>query len=952
MAANTDFIVSQSPPVPSNEILAPSHRSNQQHVRQGNDYQHVTVGEGGRAILGNVYADNFSLNVLGQSQRPENTEQEKKEDFMKSLRFDVMDSRLATIGIAHRNTCSWLYTRTEYLRWQDPKSRASHHGFLWIKGKPGAGKSTMMKHALRHAQSLDQSDTTILSFFFNARGHELEKTTEGMYRSLLHQVYTAFPNRLPGVPHSYPLDSNNSRQLPILQTMLRDALLNFGNTAEFICYIDALDECDEDSIRLAIEYFEDLGEFAISQNTRISICFASRHYPNITMRRYQGLNLDEQEDHHEDIQKFVEGKLGGTGRIHSELTREISERSSGVFLWATLVVQILNKKMDHGATRSQLKADLKAVPTGIEALLKSILMEESVFLLPSLLWVLFALPLGVSELYSAIMIGAEHFNLEIWDQTETTHEQMQRFILNSSKGLVEFSTEVTGEIFAQFIHESVREYLLNGGLSTLDDSLAENLEAKSHLRLAVWCQNCIELDPQRGLRNSQMFGGDLVSYALYSMYRHYEDAFKGGAIQLEFLDTVPRSTRSEVSRHLSSDPQSLLCLLLDSEQECTCLAEGLLRRHLRRSGQVDAHDTAHSDTTRTVASYLDVNSSCETIDAWTFFMGVNHSVLDRSKTILQLLLDCGADATLVDPVHTPLLYALEHNNCDIVELLLQHGASPRIARAQSPLEMALEKRCIRCVEMLLKSDTDAKGCTAEYGQEYDEPLINAILTEQQEAARLLLAYGGDPNGTVCERPLHLAIGRRDESMVRLLLEAGADTKAKDEMGRGPLHLLCLGGNCPFEDGFCKSSSIRKALLDAGAVYYATDMAEYTASMMAAEMGSPSVERLLIDRNFTNLTHKTALAIATKTGDFGPAWLLCKNGTDLNAIDSAHTTALITAVAMNHTCLVRLLLDAGADVNATDVTRRTALVVAVETAHLNITRLLLNRGARLGTHDQE
>ena len=149
-------------------------RSDQQDGRQGNDYQNVTVGEGGRSILGNVYADTFSMNIL-DPERPQKTERDKKDEFLECLRFDVMDSRLATIGIAHRDTCSWLYTRSEYLRWQDPEIRASHHGFLWIKGKPGAGKSTLMKHALRHAQSLGQTDTRIISFFFNARAMNLRR---------------------------------------------------------------------------------------------------------------------------------------------------------------------------------------------------------------------------------------------------------------------------------------------------------------------------------------------------------------------------------------------------------------------------------------------------------------------------------------------------------------------------------------------------------------------------------------------------------------------------------------------------------------------------------------------------------------------------------------------------------------------------------------------------------
>ena len=252
-------------------------------------------------------------------------------------------------------------------------------------------------------------------------------------------------------------------------------------------------------------------------------------------------------------------------------------RTSQVLLvWAALVVQILNKKMDHGATRSQLMANLSAVPAGIEDLLKSILMDASVFLLPTLLWVLFPIyPLKASELYLAAKIGAGCSTVEDLDQIETTQEQMQLFILNSSKGLIEFSKGRSPR--AQFIHESVREYLLYGGLSILDDSLAGNLEAKSHSRLAEWCQTAIELDPHRGLRDSKVAGDGLLRYAWGNLYQHCEEAFKGGALQLNFLDAIYQSTLSEViDYNFGHDRPSLLALLLDDEQGCTCLTEGLL----------------------------------------------------------------------------------------------------------------------------------------------------------------------------------------------------------------------------------------------------------------------------------------------------------------------------------------------------------------------------------------
>jgi hypothetical protein len=783
MAPNADSIVSQSPPVPSNEILVPSHRSNQQHVRQGNDYQHVTVGEGGRAILGNVYADNFSMNILDPSQRPRKTEQEKREEFMGSLGFDLMDSRLATIGIAHKDTCSWLYTQAEYLRWQDTESRASHHGFLWIRGKPGAGKSTLMKHALQHAQDLDQRNTAIFSFFFNARGRDLEKTTEGMYRSLLHQVYKAFPDRLPGVFPSEPSESkNHTWQLPILQAMLRDALLKFGNTADVICYIDALDECAEDDIRPAVGYFEELGEFAIDKDIKLSICFASRHYPNITMQCYQTLNLDEKREHHEDIQNFVKGKLRSTGitpLTHAELTEEMSRRSSGVFLWVALVVQLLNKRLDGGASRSQLIADLKAVPAGIEQLLKSVLTNGSEFLLPTLLWVLFSVyPLDVTALYLAIKIGAGHSTPEDFDKTETTQEQMQLFILESSKGLVEFSK---GErATAQFIHESVREHLLNGGLSVLDDSLTENLEARSHARLAVWCQKGIELDPHRGLCDYDLWRGDLLDYALYNLYPHCDDAFEGGALQLAFLDTIPQSTQSRIgSRVRRNGNKCLLSMLL--AQRCFCLVEGLLRRQLRLSGQVETR----SDAIEGIIPYLDVNSG-GAAEKTTPLLSALYLANRGSITIIQLLLDCGADPDLESSGDAPLLFALECDRDDIVELLLRHGASPNLVRtreegATTPLAMALQCSSTKCVSILLECGANPNLVSPE-----GLPLLIALRIQELRFEgygnlELLLQHGADPNITstyhgVTLTPLAMAMSQRSVRSVALLLKPGTDPK--------------------------------------------------------------------------------------------------------------------------------------------------------------------------------
>ncbi|KAJ9136895.1 Ankyrin repeat domain-containing protein 50 [Pleurostoma richardsiae] len=119
--------------------------------------------------------------------------QEQRRELLDSLRFDQIDARRMTIKKAHAKTCGWLLKHPEYRNWLDPAKLNEHHGFLWIKGNPGTGKSTLMKFATANAHKAMKGIRTVISFFFNARGRDLEKSTLGMYRSILLQLLEQFP---------------------------------------------------------------------------------------------------------------------------------------------------------------------------------------------------------------------------------------------------------------------------------------------------------------------------------------------------------------------------------------------------------------------------------------------------------------------------------------------------------------------------------------------------------------------------------------------------------------------------------------------------------------------------------------------------------------------------------------------------------------------------------------
>ena len=105
---------------------------------------------------------------------------EQQNTLIEYLLFHAIDSRYLTVKAAHAKTCRWLLQEPKYKDWLDASKVLSYHGLLWIKGKPGSGKSTLMKFIVTDTRKRKVADL-VISFFFNARGEELEKSTLGMY---------------------------------------------------------------------------------------------------------------------------------------------------------------------------------------------------------------------------------------------------------------------------------------------------------------------------------------------------------------------------------------------------------------------------------------------------------------------------------------------------------------------------------------------------------------------------------------------------------------------------------------------------------------------------------------------------------------------------------------------------------------------------------------------------
>lgn len=480
---------------------------------------------------------------------------------LEDLAFAKMEERRDTISKSYSNTCEWLFQKQEYLSWRDSAKMSEHYGFFWIKSKPGAGKSTLMKFFFKSAKEQLPEDN-VISFFFNARGEELEKSLEGLYRSLIYQLLT----KIPRLQHHLRATRNSTSRhqnwsLESLKSVFAEAVMHLEQD-RLTCLIDALDECPEVEIREMIDFFEELGESAADKKIELRVCFSSRHYPHVTINKCQDMLLDGQAGHEEDITKYLKSKLKARkGKTGEELRQAVQAKAQGVFMWLVLVVRILNKESDRGSNNASLRKCLAQIPNELHELFEDILqrgIRNDENLVPILQWVSFAQrPLSCEELYFAVRSGRPDFDVaKRWDQDEDDIEMMKLFILNSSKGLAELTRGKKPTV--QFIHESVRDYLRETGFRVLAPDLHSSLLGSTHEYLKRCCSRWIadsvieqlslpkdlpKAKSQEGkeLREKAATYFPFLDYSVNHLVQHADLASSHGILQASFVDTFPLS---------------------------------------------------------------------------------------------------------------------------------------------------------------------------------------------------------------------------------------------------------------------------------------------------------------------------------------------------------------------------------------------------------------------------
>lgn len=156
------------------------------------------------------------------------------------------------------------------------------------------------------------------------------------------------------------------------------------------------------------------------------------------------------------------------------------------------------------------------------------------------------------------------------------------------------------------------------------------------------------------------------------------------------------------------------------------------------------------------------------------------AILENHNSTAAFLIEHGADIMKSNcKAFTPLHYAAEEGNKEIIQLLISKGAEiDSNSESGTPLQCAAHSGKREAVKILLDNKANPNSVT----QLYFPPLMLSIVAGSFECFDLLLKAGADPNlGSCGKTPLIAAACEGEAEMINCLLKSGADSNATDNV---------------------------------------------------------------------------------------------------------------------------------------------------------------------------
>ncbi|KAF5588572.1 NACHT domain-containing protein [Fusarium pseudocircinatum] len=375
---------------------------------------HITTELASHASRLKSHADQGKDTILIEAEARENIRRENEdyERLLRSFQYPDMNRRRNEIHASYGSTFNWLFEgeleddhleseasqldsisehETEYSSedeldsYRQMLARSSFGKWLestenryWISGRPGTGKSVLMKFIISHKQTMDslrkwQPEAQPLSHFFWKVGSPMQSSFKGFLCSLVYQAFSLDKGHALGCLQQNPDWSRKAGPDDWDKEDLQSQLRNYARQpARSLCiFIDGIDELmDDEGVGTIIGFLDALQE----PSRLVKVCMSSRPESAIRKRVSLEPDLKMQDLTRVDIQRYVRGSLerevcGTTPSAYVDgLVEQISDKAEGVFLWAILVTRSIVRGIINGDSKDDARQRLHKTPKKIHEL--------------------------------------------------------------------------------------------------------------------------------------------------------------------------------------------------------------------------------------------------------------------------------------------------------------------------------------------------------------------------------------------------------------------------------------------------------------------------------------------------------------------------------------------------------------------------------------------------------
>ena len=852
----------------------------------------------------------------------------------------------------------WIFSEEAYKKWAD----SSGPSILHVHGTDGSSYASEYIFRSLDVYQLPIKDNKINLYFSFSRHDDRANSVTAMLNTLLAQCINHNQDFYGGTGSLCQLMTFYRSWTQIELWLLFQHILWNWEHGYILCVINGLDECDDSRMI----FLKELCAFAERVESRFKIIFTSTDDSDIlaVLAQWPTINMNDQPLDTKlasaniatgtDLEAYILGQqLEELGQPEMSITNNLSEYGQNQYARLLLESQVKREELDLLP---------RATVNGLFArILGRVPLEKRAWARRALSWILYSFhPLTIWQLSIALN---PDFN-DHFDGRLTFDEPVSQNALNN--------LEVFGGMFilrhneVHFAHPDARKFLMDA--DSKRDYAWYDVKQTAHQEIVNACHSYLSL--QRIQQSIAMDNGPILPRSPVSPTPIPRHSFAFYAISYwpRHYNLIP-----ELERDLEfvQDTSAMRCwagaywwlLNLTKRSDRSFLSLLPTYAGLGFGGLVEKWLVTNTERTTNCQDY----ASALELSAYNSHVKIVRSLLMRggySQSNLQDSLVAAVSScneTILDHLITyvvdnfknfewpsaVLCRATQFGLDKIVRKLLKLGASPNTDNnfyGMTPLHFASRFGHVEVVKLLLehKGSLTAKAGLAASSLRNYVPLLMAADSGHPLTVTLLLAAGADINAVdeMGRSAVFLACLRGNYKAVKILAEAGCNLRQNTHFAMSPLEVAV-------SSGFLKSA---QALLETCRIDFGAKGGGNGISLRYATVrGDVELCRLLLDHGADPNPGARSLAIlgeAARQGNLELVRLLCQEGAEVDYVDDEGWTALQVAASEGHISIAEYLLDNNADISHEGNLDRSPIAVAARAGSTELVKFLLDRGANL------